>query len=99
MVVSAARDPETTTRACCRDYATVVMASVVMPVLHDLLAKLGPNFGRLQRWQGDMRAVAQPDGDHQQQKWWSEALGVAQNVALLDQVSSRDQARLLEQQG
>ena len=76
-----------------------MQASVVMPPLEELLHLLGPNFGPLQRWQGNIRGLAQADADHLQQKWWSKALGNAAQLALLDHITPRDQARLLEQQG
>ena len=79
--------------------AAVVLSSVVMSPLLELLGLLGPNFGPLQRWLGDIQGLANADGDHQQQKWWSEALAVTANTALLDKVTPRDQARILEQQG
>ena len=76
-----------------------ITSSMVMPVLEDLLSILGPNYGPLQRWKGDLTAISQVDPDHLQQKWWSGALGTAQQLALLDHVPPRDQARILEQQG
>ena len=69
------------------------------PVLVELQATLGPNFDPVTGWLGRMDHIRLAGPEHKQQQWWSEALGVAQTVALLDQVWSRDQARLLEQQG
>ena len=80
------------------ELALQVTGSVVMPVIADLLTKLGPNFDPLRRWQGDLRGLEKADADHTQQKWWSAALASAQTLSLLDQASARDQARLLEQQ-
>ena len=80
------------------DSALQVTGSTVMPVLHDLLSQLGPNFGPVQRWQGELRGLENADSDHMQQKWWSAALASAKTLSLLDQATPRDQARLLEQQ-
>ena len=81
------------------DLAAQVTSGLVLPVLGDLENTLGPNYGPLQRWKGDLKALCQVDPDHLQQKWWSGALGAAQQTTLLDQVTPRDQARILEQQG
>ena len=80
------------------DTAAQVTSGIIMPVLADLETALGPNFGPLQRWKGDLAALCQADPDHLQQKWWMGALSTAHQTSLLDQVSPHDQARLLEQQ-
>ena len=79
-------------------YALRVRHDRVGPVLQELGGLLGPNFDPLGRWQGDHSLMERPDRDHLQQGWWSAALGRARLTGLLDQVSPRDQARLLEQQ-
>ena len=81
------------------EVACQVISGVIMPVLDDLESLLGPNYGPLQRWKGDLAALRQVDPDHLQQKWWIGALGTARQQSLLDLVSPRDQARILEQQG
>ena len=81
------------------DLAAQVTSGLVLPVLADLETVLGPNYGPLQRWKGDLTALGQADADHLQQKWWASALGTARQLQLLDVSTPRDQARLLEQQG
>jgi hypothetical protein len=80
------------------EYARHISADLVVPVLQELSARLGPNFNPLTPWMGSLESVGRADKEHMQQKWWSEALGKKAVLNLLDSLPTRDQARLLEQQ-
>ena len=67
------------------------------PVLMELHTSLGINFDPVTAWLGKHDLIIGAHADHLQQKWWSEALGKQAMTRLLDSVSPRDQARLLEQ--
>ena len=80
------------------EYACEVSGEQLTPVLQELTGRLGSNFDPLTRWIGNLESVKSADSIHTQQKWWTEALGKRSLTLLLDTVSTRDQARLLEQQ-
>ena len=62
-----------------------------------LISLLGPQFESLQQWQGrhDLLSTIDPSKGHQ--KHWTDAIGKAVMLRLLDDTAPRDQARLLEQ--
>ena len=66
------------------------------PVL-DAASRLGPNFDPLTAWAGQISGLANAEHNHTQQRWWSERIGKVAATKLLDSVSPRGQARLLEQ--
>jgi hypothetical protein len=78
-------------------YARTPSSAAITPVIEDLICLLGPQFESLETWQGrhDLLATADPSKWHQ--KHWTDALGKATMIRLLDESTARDQARLLEQ--
>ena len=78
-------------------YARTPSSAAIKPVLDDLVGLLGTQFETLYSWQGrhDLLATADPSKWHQ--KHWTDAIGKATMLRLLDSASPRDQARLLEQ--
>ena len=79
-------------------YTRQVSATLVTPVLEEMQSLLGPNFDPLAQWIGSHASMGSASGQHLSQRWWSQALGTRAMNRLLDSVSPRDQARLLEQQ-
>ena len=71
--------------------------SAVTPVLDDLISVLEPQIESLQQWQGRHELLAKADPSKWHQKHWTDALGKAVMLRLLDGAPPRDQARLLEQ--
>ena len=86
-------------RLCLPTYVHTLPSRWVSPLFADLSANLGAHFDPLSAWMGrhDLLQTAPPS--MWQQKWWSDALGKTANLRLLEAVSARDQARLLEQAG
>jgi hypothetical protein len=78
-------------------YAHTLPASWISPLLDDLEEALGPNFDPLPRWKGRHELLPTAEPQKWAQKWWTEAIGKATSIKLLDSVGPRDQARLLEQ--
>lgn len=78
-------------------YCRHVVARWVLPPVQEAMGLIGPNFDPLTEWSGNVSAIATAQGAHLIQKWWSENIGKAKLTRLLDSVSPRDQARLLEQ--
>ena len=74
-----------------------MVAGWALPPIADAIGRLGPNFDPLVAWQGNVSLLQNAEPCHMQQKWWSDYLGKASVTRLLDAVSPRDQARLLEQ--
>ena len=76
-------------------YARTPSSAAITPVLEDLTGLLGTQFETFHSWQGhDVLATADPSKWHQ--KHWTDAIGKAIMLQLLDCASPRDQARLLE---
>ena len=73
-------------------------SSLVDPVLAELTQTLGSNFDPLTSWRGDHSKLRGVDRSMFAQHWWSDQLGKARMLSLLDSATPRDQARLLEQQ-
>jgi hypothetical protein len=84
-------------RLCLPTYVQTVPSRWVSPLLSDLSTNLGVNFDPLPAWMGRHELLQTASPAMWQQKWWSDALGKAASLRLLDAVSARDQARLLEQ--
>ena len=79
------------------EYGRQVLARWVLPPVGDALGRLGPNCDPLTSWQGNVHMLQNAEPTHTQQKWWADLLEKAATQRLLDGVSPRDQARLLEQ--
>ena len=79
------------------DFCSTLPAASVLPVLEDLASKLTPNFDPLALWMDKVELLSSATTEHSRQKFWSEALGKSRVLGLLDQLPTRDQARLLEQ--
>ena len=79
------------------DYGRQVVARWALPPISEAVGRLGPNFDPLVAWQGNVSLLQSAEPDHMQQKWWAKHLGTAATTRLLEAVSPRDQARLLEQ--
>ena len=73
-------------------------ASFTGPPLAELQAFLGMNFDPLPSWIHKPETIGVTDAQHNQQKWWSLAIGKKAILNLLEVCSVRDQNRLLEQQ-
>jgi hypothetical protein len=78
-------------------YARTPSSTAITPVLDDLTALLGPQFESLQQWSGKHALLAAAEPAKWHQKHWTDAIGKATMIRLLDKAGSRDQARLLEQ--
>ena len=78
-------------------YAHTLPAAWISPLLEDLEATLGLNFDPIPRWKGRHELLSTAEPQKWAQKWWSDAIGKATAIRLLDQAGPRDQARLLEQ--
>ena len=79
--------------------ARLCPGSWIGPPLAELCTILGQNFDPLPSWLHQPEKIGFTDDNHNQQKWWSQSVGKKTLLGLLDTVSPRDQARLLEQQG
>ena len=71
----------------------------INPLLDDLQKRLGPNFDILRTWRADLNSLNICESNHLSQKWWSDHIATAAFHRMLDRVTPRDQARILEQQG
>ena len=80
-------------------YAWTIPSAWIAPVLDDLESSLGVNFAPVQRWKGRHDLLSSAEPTKWSQKWWNDAIGKASALRLLDQLSPRDQTRLLEQAG
>ena len=78
-------------------YARTPSSTAVAPVLDHLVELLGPQFESIQQWQGRHDLLATSDPSKWHQKHWTDAIGKATMMRLLDSATPRDQARLLEQ--
>ena len=75
-------------------YAQTPTLAVLAPVLEDLIGLLGPHFKSLQSWQGrhDLLATADPSKWHQNH--WTDAIGKATMLRLLDSTTPVDHVSL-----
>ena len=78
-------------------YCVQVKARWVLPPAQEASARLGPNFDPLTQWCGNIAAIVTAEPSHLLQKWWAERLGQVSLNRLIDTVTPRDQARILEQ--
>ena len=76
--------------------ARAVPASWFTPVLDDLHDRLGPNFDPLLACRGRHQLLASASHTTWRQKRWSDAIGKADALRLLDAVEPQDQGRILE---
>ena len=79
------------------EYCCQVSPKWATNLIQDALERLGPNFDPLTTWRGQVSELARAEHEHTQQKWWSDRIAKQTVMSLLDTVSPRDQARLLEQ--
>ena len=78
-------------------YAHTVPSRCLTPLLEELSSRLGPHFDPVSTWQGRHELLPSAHPDQWKQEWWTDALGKASTLALLESVPPRDQARILEQ--